>query len=85
LLGGVHVNEFDSFHELIAHEETCRLGVPGYVDGLGAGLRQLPDNFQTTSKIYILIIITIKKIISLIIILKFYIPFLNLPSCWRPF
>ena len=36
LLGGVHVNEFDSFHELIAHEETCRLGVPGYVDGLGA-------------------------------------------------
>ena len=38
LLGGVTVNEFDSFHELIAHEETCRLGVPGYVDGLGAGL-----------------------------------------------
>lgn len=38
LLGGVNVNEFDSFHELIAHEETCRLGVPGYVDGLGAGL-----------------------------------------------
>ena len=32
------MNEFDSFHELIAHEETCRLGVPGYVDGLGAGL-----------------------------------------------
>ena len=24
LLGGVTVNEFDSFHELIAHEETCR-------------------------------------------------------------
>ena len=38
LLGGVTVNEFDSLHELIAHEETCRLGVPGYVDGLGAGL-----------------------------------------------
>ena len=38
ILGGVKWSEFDSFHELIAHEETCRLGVPGYVDGLGAGL-----------------------------------------------
>jgi alkylation response protein AidB-like acyl-CoA dehydrogenase/cytochrome b involved in lipid metabolism len=38
LLAGITYDEFDSFHELIAHEETCRLGVPGYVDGLGAGL-----------------------------------------------
>ena len=29
--------QFDALHELIAHEEFCRLGVPGYCDGLGAG------------------------------------------------
>ena len=37
LPGGISPEEFDSFHELIAHEEFCRLGVPGYCDGLGAG------------------------------------------------
>lgn len=37
LPGGIAPEEFDCFHELIAHEEFCRLGVPGYCDGLGAG------------------------------------------------
>lgn len=37
LPGGITPEEFDCFHELIAHEEFCRLGVPGYCDGLGAG------------------------------------------------
>ena len=37
LPGGIKPVEFDCFHELIAHEEFCRLGVPGYCDGLGAG------------------------------------------------
>ena len=38
LPGGVRTDEFDYFHELIAHEEASgRLGVPGYADGLGAG------------------------------------------------
>lgn len=37
LPGGVSPDEFDFFHELIAHEETGRLGCPGYVDGLFAG------------------------------------------------
>merc|ERR1719253_760494 len=34
---GVKPEEFDSFHELIAHEEMGRLGCPGFCDGLGAG------------------------------------------------
>jgi alkylation response protein AidB-like acyl-CoA dehydrogenase len=37
LPGGITPKQFDCFHELIAHEEFCRLGVPGYCDGLGAG------------------------------------------------
>jgi alkylation response protein AidB-like acyl-CoA dehydrogenase len=38
LPGGIKPEEFDCFHELIAHEEASgRLGVPGYADGLGAG------------------------------------------------
>lgn len=37
LPGGIAPEQFDAFHELIAHEEFCRLGVPGYCDGLGAG------------------------------------------------
>ena len=36
LPGGIAPEQFDA-HELIAHEEFCRLGVPGYCDGLGAG------------------------------------------------
>jgi alkylation response protein AidB-like acyl-CoA dehydrogenase len=31
------LKEFDYFHELIAHEEMGRLGVPSYVDGIRAG------------------------------------------------
>mmetsp|Transcript_29302 Transcript_29302/g.95496 ORF Transcript_29302/g.95496 Transcript_29302/m.95496 type:complete len:523 (-) Transcript_29302:1361-2929(-) len=37
-IGGVTPEEFDFFHEMIVHEEVSRLGVPGYSDGLGAGL-----------------------------------------------
>jgi alkylation response protein AidB-like acyl-CoA dehydrogenase len=39
LPGGITPAQFDPFHELIAHEESSgRLGVPGYADGMGAGL-----------------------------------------------
>lgn len=38
LPGGVKPEEFDYFHELICHEETTRIGCPGYVDGLVGGL-----------------------------------------------
>mmetsp|Transcript_16259 Transcript_16259/g.28934 ORF Transcript_16259/g.28934 Transcript_16259/m.28934 type:complete len:511 (-) Transcript_16259:171-1703(-) len=37
LLGGVNPEEFDFFHELIAHEEIARIGCPGFQDGMGAG------------------------------------------------
>lgn len=37
LPGGISVDEFDMFHEQIAHEEYGRLGAPSYQDGLGAG------------------------------------------------
>eukprot|EP00398_MALV-I-01_sp_L67-1_P000259 gene259-325_t len=37
LPGGVKPEEFDYFHEQIAHEEYGRLGAPSYQDGLGAG------------------------------------------------
>lgn len=30
--------EFDFFHELIAHEEVARIGCPGFQDGIGAGM-----------------------------------------------
>jgi alkylation response protein AidB-like acyl-CoA dehydrogenase len=32
------VQEFDFFHELIAHEEITRIGCPGFQDGLGSGM-----------------------------------------------
>eukprot|EP00299_Pterocystis_sp_00344_P012590 c606_g1_i1.p1 GENE.c606_g1_i1~~c606_g1_i1.p1 ORF type:complete len:529 (-),score=89.33 c606_g1_i1:24-1568(-) len=38
LFGDVKPEEFDYFHELIAHEEVFRLGCPGLSDGLGSGL-----------------------------------------------
>eukprot|EP00217_Crustomastix_stigmatica_P013089 CAMPEP_0183812874 /NCGR_PEP_ID=MMETSP0803_2-20130417/51982_1 /TAXON_ID=195967 /ORGANISM="Crustomastix stigmata, Strain CCMP3273" /LENGTH=513 /DNA_ID=CAMNT_0026057717 /DNA_START=17 /DNA_END=1558 /DNA_ORIENTATION=- len=38
LPGGLPASEFEYFHEQIAHEEVARLGVPGFCDGLGAGL-----------------------------------------------
>ncbi|KAJ3325513.1 hypothetical protein HDU76_013160 [Blyttiomyces sp. JEL0837] len=37
LPGGVKPEEFDYFHELIAHEEVAAIGSPGFCDGLGAG------------------------------------------------
>lgn len=38
LPGGVSKEEFDFFHEGIAHEEMGRLGCPGFTDGLGSGM-----------------------------------------------
>lgn len=38
LPGGIKPDEFDYFHELIAHEENSRISFPGLSDGLGAGL-----------------------------------------------
>lgn len=38
LPGGVSVDEFDYFHEMLTHEEIARLGAPSYTDGCGAGL-----------------------------------------------
>ncbi|KAI3638422.1 hypothetical protein MIR68_003551 [Amoeboaphelidium protococcarum] len=38
LPGGVKPEEFDYFHELIAHEEIQTLGYPGFSDGLACGL-----------------------------------------------
>lgn len=38
LPGGVKPEEFDFFHEMIAHEEIARLGAPGATDGLAAGM-----------------------------------------------
>mmetsp|Transcript_28054 Transcript_28054/g.58224 ORF Transcript_28054/g.58224 Transcript_28054/m.58224 type:complete len:517 (+) Transcript_28054:13-1563(+) len=35
--GGVLPDEFDYFHEMIAHQEIGRLGHPGFIDSLGAG------------------------------------------------
>ncbi|KAJ1564472.1 hypothetical protein HK405_014786, partial [Cladochytrium tenue] len=37
LPGGVRPEEFDYFHELIAHEEVAAIGSSGFCDGLGAG------------------------------------------------
>lgn len=38
LPGGVKPEEFDLFHEMIAHEEMGVLGCPAYTDGLGGGM-----------------------------------------------
>ncbi|KAJ3196967.1 hypothetical protein HK101_006828 [Irineochytrium annulatum] len=38
LPGGVKPEEFDYFHELIAHEETCRLGIYNYGEGMASGM-----------------------------------------------
>lgn len=35
---GIPPEKFTYFHEMIVHEEITRLGVPGFCDGLGAGL-----------------------------------------------
>eukprot|EP00037_Helgoeca_nana_P032973 m.416177 g.416177 ORF g.416177 m.416177 type:complete len:522 (-) comp29864_c0_seq1:200-1765(-) len=38
LPGGVKPSEFDYFHEMICHMEVNRLGRPGFIDSLGAGM-----------------------------------------------
>jgi alkylation response protein AidB-like acyl-CoA dehydrogenase len=38
LPGGVKPEEFDYFHEMIAHEEMGVLGTPAFADGLGGGM-----------------------------------------------
>ncbi|KAI8819314.1 acyl-CoA dehydrogenase/oxidase [Fimicolochytrium jonesii] len=38
LPGGVKPEEFDYFHEQIAHEEAGGVGLPGYQDSLGTGM-----------------------------------------------
>jgi len=35
--GDVPPEEFDYFHEMIGHQEIARLGLPGFVDAMGAG------------------------------------------------
>ncbi|KAI9310073.1 acyl-CoA dehydrogenase/oxidase [Dichotomocladium elegans] len=37
LPGGIKPEEFDYFHEMIAHEETARLSAPGFSDGISSG------------------------------------------------
>lgn len=37
LPGGIHPDEFDPFHEMIAHDLMGRIREPGFNDGLGAG------------------------------------------------
>merc|ERR1711972_520504 len=36
--GDVAPDEFDHFHEMIAHQEIARLGLPGFIDGLFTGV-----------------------------------------------
>lgn len=38
LPGGITAEQFDYFHELIAHEEMAAMGLPGYADGLACGM-----------------------------------------------
>jgi predicted transcriptional regulator len=38
LPGGINKQDFDYFHELIAHQEIIRVGAPGVIDGLKAGM-----------------------------------------------
>ena len=38
LPGGVKGEEFDYFHELVVIQELCRVGAPGYMAGLQAGM-----------------------------------------------
>lgn len=37
LPGGVKPEEFDYFHEMVIHQEVSRIGLPGFIDSLGAG------------------------------------------------
>jgi len=45
--GDIAPEEFDYFHELIAHQEIARIGLPGFIDGLFTGvLISLPAIFH---------------------------------------
>lgn len=45
--GDVGPDEFDYFHELVAHQEIARIGLPGFIDGLWTGvLISLPAVFH---------------------------------------
>lgn len=49
--GDVAPEDFDYFHELIAHQEIARLGLPGYIDGFFTGvLISLPAIFHFGSE-----------------------------------
>jgi alkylation response protein AidB-like acyl-CoA dehydrogenase/predicted heme/steroid binding protein len=49
--GDVPVEEFDYFHEMIAHQEMARLGLPGFIDGFWSGvLISLPAIFHFGSE-----------------------------------
>merc|ERR1719421_547023 len=49
--GDVKPEEFDYFHELIAHQEIARIGLPGFIDGLFTGvLISLPAIFHFGSE-----------------------------------
>jgi len=38
LPGGITPDEFDYFHEMIAHEEVSKIATPSYADSLGSGM-----------------------------------------------
>ena len=38
LPGGLKTSDFDYFHELICHQELNRIGAPGVLDALKAGM-----------------------------------------------
>ena len=36
--GGLALRDFDYFHEMIVHQEIGRIGLPGFIDSLGASV-----------------------------------------------
>mmetsp|Transcript_74121 Transcript_74121/g.131493 ORF Transcript_74121/g.131493 Transcript_74121/m.131493 type:complete len:521 (-) Transcript_74121:233-1795(-) len=49
--GDVEPEEFDYFHEMLAHQEVARIGLPGFIDGLFTGvLISLPAIFHFGSE-----------------------------------
>lgn len=51
LPGGVTFEEYDYFHEMIAHQEIARIGLPGFIDSLGTGyLISCPAIFNFASE-----------------------------------
>ena len=81
LPGGVNPEEFNYFHEMIAHQESNRFGCPSFSDALGAGLViGLPPvfNFGTDelrAKVFFHIYITTKykiKFLTIIILILLF-------------